>query len=168
MPILLNAPGAANVRGAGAWLAVVRTYQTCSETLSLGIKPLGLKLAQHDVLMHLLLSQALTQQQLAERSYVTKSHMSALLIEMQALGWIERADSQADKRSKVIGLTEQGMALALQAWQLQERVIQTMMAPLSDAQIEDLRQFSVRAHKDLQALQQDLAASELPNRGMRS
>ncbi|NJS37057.1 MAG: MarR family transcriptional regulator [Brachymonas sp.] len=135
---------------------MVRTYQTCSETLSLGIKPLGLKLAQHDVLMHLLLGQALTQQQLAERSYVTKSHMSALLIEMQALGWIDRIGSETDKRSKVIALTEQGMALAQQAWQLQERVIQTMMAPLSDAQMEDLQRFSVRAHQDLLAFQQVL------------
>lgn len=156
MPIQLKTLEAAHVRGIGAWLAVVRTYQTCSETLSLGIKPLGLKLAQHDVLMHLLLGQALTQQQLAERSYVTKSHMSALLIEMQALGWIDRIGSETDKRSKVIALTEQGMALAQQAWQLQERVIQTMMAPLSDAQMEDLQRFSVRAHQDLLAFQQVL------------
>jgi MarR family transcriptional regulator, transcriptional regulator for hemolysin len=105
--------------------------------------------------MHLLLSQTSSQQQLAERSYVTKSHMSALLIEMQALGWIDRVGSETDKRSKLIALTEQGLMLAQQTWQVQERVIHVMMASLSDAQIEDLQQFSVRAHKDLRALQAD-------------
>jgi hypothetical protein len=54
-----------------------------------------------------------------------------------------------------IALTEQGLMLAQQAWQVQERVIHVMMASLSDAQIEDLQQFSVRAHKDLRSLQAD-------------
>ena len=159
MPIKPNTLGTSHVRGMGAWLAVVRTYQTCSETLSLRLKPLGIKLAQHDVLMHLLLSQTSSQQQLAERSYVTKSHMSALLIEMQALGWIDRVGSETDKRSKLIALTEPGMTLAQQAWQVQERVIHVMMTSLTDAQIEDLQQFSVRAHKDLRAMQADLETS---------
>ncbi len=137
------------VRGIGAWLAIVRTYQQCSETLSEDIKPLGLKLSQHDVMMNLLLIPALTQQQLAERSFVTKSHMSAVLMEMAELGWVSREGSQEDKRSKVITLTPVGLALAQLAWQVQAEVVKVMMGDLSNAQINDIQDFSLQAHQAL-------------------
>ncbi len=142
-------PATASVRGMGAWLAIVRTYQQCSETLSDGIKPLGLKLAQHDVMMNLLLSPTLTQQQLAERSFVTKSHMSAVLMEMAERGWVSREESEQDKRSKVITLTPDGLALAQQAWAIQAEVVKVMMGDLSNAQIKDIQDFSLKAHKAL-------------------
>ena len=144
-----GSPAIGSVRGMGAWLAIVRTYQQCSETLSEGIKPLGLKLAQHDVMMNLLLSPTLTQQQLAERSFVTKSHMSAVLMEMAERGWVSREDSTEDKRSKVITLTPDGLALAQQAWQVQAEVVKVMMGDLSNAQIKDIQDFSLHAHQAL-------------------
>jgi MarR family transcriptional regulator, organic hydroperoxide resistance regulator len=137
------------VRGMSAWLAVVRTYQQCSETLSERIKPLGLKLAQHDVMMNLLLSPTLTQQQLAERSFVTKSHMSAVLMEMAELGWVSRKDSMLDKRSKVITLTPEGASKAQQAYAIQVQVVTVMMGDLSNAQIKDIQNFSLNAYQAL-------------------
>jgi DNA-binding MarR family transcriptional regulator len=130
------------VRGTDAWLAVVRTYQKCSDTLSQRIAPLGLKLAQHDVMMNLLMHAQPTQQQLAEQSFVTKSHMSAVLSEMLLQGWITRTDSSTDKRSKLISLTPSGRALALQAYAAQAVVINAMMGPLTDKQISELERVS--------------------------
>jgi MarR family transcriptional regulator, organic hydroperoxide resistance regulator len=144
-------PALPQVRGIGAWLAIVRTYQQCSETLTDRIKPLGLKLAQHDVMMNLLLSPTLTQQQLAERSFVTKSHMSAVLMEMAELGWVSREDSLEDKRSKVITLTPEGLQLAHQAYAVQAQVVSVMMGELSNAQIKDIQNFSLNAHQALAA-----------------
>jgi DNA-binding MarR family transcriptional regulator len=143
---------AAQVRGMGAWLAVVRTYQKCSETLTTRIKPLGLKLAQHDVMMNLLLVPGQTQQALAEKSFVTKSHMSAVLSEMATRGWIARADSDVDRRSNVIRLTPAGMALARRAYAAQAQVVDAMMAPLSDPQINALERVSRNAVVALLAL----------------
>jgi DNA-binding MarR family transcriptional regulator len=140
-----------NVRGIHAWLAVVRTYQKCSEVLTEGIKPLGIKLAQHDVMMRLLVVQEQTQQQLAGSSFVTKSHMSAVLTEMAELGWIERTDSLTDKRSKVISLTSAGRRLALKAHTVQAGIVGAMMAPLSDRQISDLEKTSRNAVMALNA-----------------
>ncbi len=134
-----------DVRGLGAWLAVVRTYQKCADTLSERIKPLGIKLAQHDVMMNLLRTPTLTQQQLAERSFVTKSHMSAVITDMEAEGWITRIDSDIDKRSKQIELTRKGAALAERAYAVQIEVVDLMMGPLSDKQIEIITKFSVDA-----------------------
>lgn len=137
------------LRGLGSWLAVVRAYQKCSEVLSLAIKPLGLKLAQHEVLMLLLMTrharQPVTQQRLAENSYVTKSHMSGVLTDMAAMGWITRTDSERDKRSKVINLTPKGVAIAKRAYAAQAEVIGVMMQPLSDRQIDELERTSRNA-----------------------
>jgi DNA-binding MarR family transcriptional regulator len=155
-----RSPQQTQVRGIGTWLAIVSTYQTCSETLTLGIKPLGLKLAQHDVLMNLLMGSSLTQQQLAQRSFVTKSHMSAVLMEMQELGWIDRTGSEEDKRSKVITLTAQGRQLAQSAWQIQAQVVHGMMNPLSDQHLQDLLNFSMQAQTALIELQKSFHEKE--------
>jgi DNA-binding MarR family transcriptional regulator len=133
------------VRGLSAWLAVVRTYQKCSEVMSASIKPLGLKLAQHDVLMSLLLEPQQSQQQLAQRSFVTKSHMSGVIVQMVERGWLKRADSAIDKRSHVVTLTASGKALARRAFAVQTQVVQLMMEPLSDEQMADLESMSRNA-----------------------
>ena len=146
------------VHGMGAWLAIVSTYQECSETLSAGIKPLGLKLSQHDVMMNLLLNSKLTQQQLAERSFVTKSHMSAVLTEMVDSGWVSREDSQDDKRSKVIALTPAGLVLAQRAYTVQAQVVQVMMGDLSRTQIKEMQDFSRRAQSALKTYRADTDA----------
>jgi DNA-binding MarR family transcriptional regulator len=144
-PVMTASMRMESIRGIGAWLAVVRTYQKCSEVLSAQIKPLGLKLAQHDVMMSLLVTPEQTQQQLAEKSFVTKSHMSAVLTEMAALGWVSRADSSADRRSKVIALTPSGLAVARRALAAQAKVVAVMMDPLTDKQIAELEKLSRNA-----------------------
>ncbi len=142
------------VHGIAAWIDVVCTYQACAETLSERVKTVGLKLAQHDVLMNLLRSESLTQQQLAQKSFVTKSHMSAVLTEMVELGWIDRSDSQADKRSKEITLTPPGRQLAHRAFALQAQVVTAMMGNLSDTELTFIQDFSSNAQKALKALRE--------------
>jgi DNA-binding MarR family transcriptional regulator len=140
------------IRGISAWLAVVRTYQTCSDALAAQIRPLGLKLAEHDVLMSLLVTPVQTQQQLAEKSFVTKSHMSAVLTEMTELGWVSRDHSSIDKRSKTITLTPTGRVVAGQALAAQAKVVAVMMDPLSDKQILELEKISKNATAALTSL----------------
>ena len=148
-------------RGAGAWLAVVRTYQQCTQTLSELIKPLGLKLAQHDVLMNLLRDEELSQQQLASRSFVTKSHISGVIAEMMESGWLARSGSELDKRSKLVRLTPQGRALALQALAAQNTVIHTMMDPLTDRQVIELERISLDAVERLIELETSIEPLKL-------
>jgi DNA-binding MarR family transcriptional regulator len=140
------------VRGISAWLAVVRTYQKCSEVLAAQTAPLGLKLAQHDVMMNLLIQQQQTQQQLAEKSFVTKSHMSSVLTEMVERGWLTRVESDIDKRSKLIALTPAGLKIAKQAYAAQATVVNAMMGSLSDKQIAALEQVSKDAVVSLNEL----------------
>jgi DNA-binding MarR family transcriptional regulator len=120
-----------------AWLSVVSTYQLCGDTLTEQLKPLGIKLPQHEVLVTLLLHPQQTQQKLAQHSYVAKSHMSSLVVEMATLGWVARHDNPDDKRSKLVSLTPAGHALALQAFASQQRVMEAMFAPLTSKQIKE-------------------------------
>jgi DNA-binding MarR family transcriptional regulator len=121
-----------------AWTSVVRAYQLCSDTLVARLKPLDLKLAQFEVLVRLLYEPEQTQQALAQHSFVVKSHMSGLLVEMAAKGWVKRADSETDKRSKVVTLTSKGLALAKKAAAIQTDVVSVMLEPLSKKQIRDV------------------------------
>ena len=143
-------PGGA--KGLGAWLSVVRTYQKCADVISQRIKPLGIKLAQHEVLVSLLSHSPQTQQQLAASSYVTKSHMSAVLADMASSGWLTREGSAGDRRSKAVVLTEAGQALALRAFGVQMQVVSAMMGSLSAAQTNQLAQVSASAIAGLESL----------------
>jgi DNA-binding MarR family transcriptional regulator len=131
-----------------AWLSVARTYELCSDTVSLEIKPLGLKLQQFEILLALLPGPQ-TQADLVMRSFVVKSHMSALLTQMQTEGWVERLPSQADKRSKMVTLTEAGLVLASQCQAVQRNVMATMFAPLTDVQVLQTEQVMLRVEAAL-------------------
>lgn len=145
-------PAVPAVRGLGAWVAVVRAYQACADVLTARLKPMGLSLAQFEVLMALLRQPNQSQQQLAAASFVTKGHMSAVLADMVAAGWLSRASSEVDKRNKVVSLTPAGHALACAAGALQAEVVNAMMAPLTDAQVAELKRMSEQAGQALQAL----------------
>jgi DNA-binding MarR family transcriptional regulator len=123
-----------------AWMSVVRTYNLCNDTLINALKPLGLKIAQFEVLVKLLYDPEQTQQKLAANSYVVKSHMSGLLTEMMENGWVRRNEDEKDKRSKVISLTPKGFALANKAAAVQASVVGAMFAPLSKKQIRETEQ----------------------------
>jgi DNA-binding MarR family transcriptional regulator len=132
-------PVSTPVRGLSAWTAVVQAFYACEHALIDGLKPLGLKLAQHEVLMHLAQQGGLTQQELAQRCFVTKSHMSAVLTEMAQRGWVQRAEREDDKRSKRVTLTPAGQHTACDASALQREIIEAMMTPLSDSEVEQMR-----------------------------
>jgi DNA-binding MarR family transcriptional regulator len=123
-----------------AWMSVVRTYNLCNDALINVLKPLGLKLAQFEVLVRLLYEPEQTQQKLAANSYVVKSHMSGLLNEMMQNGWVKRTEHENDKRSKLISLTPKGVVLAKKAAEVQSLVVNTMFEGLSKKQIKETEQ----------------------------
>jgi DNA-binding MarR family transcriptional regulator len=120
-----------------AWLSVVRAYQTCEQSIARELKPLGLKMHHFDILLTLLHFGGQTPQELATRTYVVKSHMSGLLREMQATGWLLRVNDRADKRSYQVSLSAAGKKKAIVAKTIQGRAMATMFEPLSPAEIAD-------------------------------
>jgi DNA-binding MarR family transcriptional regulator len=133
-----SAPRSISKDNLRAWTSVVRTYQLCSDTLISRLKPLELTLPMFEVLVSLLGTPNQAQQQLVDRSFIVKSHMSGLLANMEERGWITREAGQADKRSKLVALTAAGTNLAKKAATIQIDVISAMIAPLSQKQIYDM------------------------------
>ena len=121
-----------------AWTSVVRTYQLCSDMLISRLKPLDLTLPLFEILVSLLGTPNQTQQQLVDRSFVVKSHISGLLANMEERGWIKREAGENDKRSKVVTLTAKGITLAKKAATIQIEVVSAMITPLSQKQIHDM------------------------------
>ncbi|MEM9998259.1 MAG: MarR family transcriptional regulator [Bacteroidota bacterium] len=121
-----------------AWLAVIRTYQTCTRLLTERLRTLDLTVAQHETLAHLLIEDSISQQALAQRLLVTKGNLTGLLNRLAERGLIERRPDSSDGRVNLIVLTAAGRALATQADVLQRTYVGEMVSPLSEPQQTDL------------------------------
>ncbi|MDC7684832.1 MarR family winged helix-turn-helix transcriptional regulator [Asticcacaulis sp. BYS171W] len=122
------------------WIAVAKAHQMVEKVLGARLAPLGLKLAQHDILANICRMPGLTQNELAERLLVGRSNLSMLLPELERRGWVERRADPADRRVRRLHLTGEGQTLTLAALKVQAEVIERMMTILSDqecAQVGD-------------------------------
>jgi DNA-binding MarR family transcriptional regulator len=142
-----------------AWLSVVRAYQSCSDCIVAELRPSGLTLPQFEVLLALLTVGDQSQQQLAQRSFVVKGHMSGLLVQMESIGLLRRRGDATDRRSKVVSLTKKGQALAGKAREIQRAVMLDMFAPLNEKQIADTELVMQSATKAL-AMRRELLTSK--------
>jgi DNA-binding MarR family transcriptional regulator len=126
-----------------AWYAVGRNYQRCMSVLAHRVATLGLSLTEHEVAQHLLLSPGLSQQQLTGRVFMVKSHLSAVVREMEGRGLVSRTADPADGRAWSLSLTAQGADLAARAKAVQMGLIEAMSAGVG---APDMAQFSTVLH----------------------
>lgn len=108
------------------WIAVVRTYNECTATLTHLLAPLGVSLLQHEILMNLFRSPGLTQQQLAEKCFSAKSGISMLVARFVEDDLIERTSAPKDQRAWSLSLTEKGRVVAEQLVRVQNDVVAEM------------------------------------------
>jgi DNA-binding MarR family transcriptional regulator len=137
-----------------AWLSVVRAYNLCDAAMTQRLAAIGLKLAEHEVLVHLLRTPALTQQQLAQRCFVAKSGISMLLSRMEHDGWVRRTVDDSDARIKRLALTSAGKALAVKSRAIQQAVLSAMVGPASPDELATVARAMVRASTALEDLLQ--------------
>jgi DNA-binding MarR family transcriptional regulator len=137
-----------------AWLSVVRAYNLCDAAMTQRLAAIGLKLAEHEVLAHLLRTPALTQQQLAQRCFVAKSGISMLLGRMEHDGWVRRTVDDSDARIKRLALTASGKALAVKSRAIQQAVLGAMVGPASQDELQTVARAMLRASAALEGLLQ--------------
>ena len=107
------APRAANeVDPLRVWFRFVRLHRRASNAVAAELKALGLSIPQFDLLSTLTEQEGLSQQELAERLYVTKGNVSSLLDRMVEAGLVERRATPDDRRSNALHLTAKGRNLA--------------------------------------------------------
>jgi MarR family transcriptional regulator for hemolysin len=75
-----------------------------------------------------------TQGQLAELAGLDKTTMVVTLDQLERAGLAERRPSAADRRVRIVGVTEAGRKTAVEAQAIVDRVVDDTLAPLPPAQ----------------------------------
>jgi DNA-binding MarR family transcriptional regulator len=134
------------------WLAVVRTYLLCDEVMALKLEPLGVRIAEHEVLANVASEPGLSQQALAARCFTAKSHVSALVVALEQRGWLHREVDPADARVRRLRLTRNGEAMARKTMAVQAEVVQAMASRVSSAELQGIESAMQRVGQALEAL----------------
>jgi DNA-binding MarR family transcriptional regulator len=138
------------------WLSVVRAYNLCDAVLSQRVAELGLRLGEHEVLVNLLRSPGLTQQQLAERCFAAKSGVSMLVTRMENAGMVQREADQVDARVWRLALTPKGRALADKSLKIQTDVLTAMAAQTTQAELKTISEAMQRASTALNLMRRSV------------
>jgi DNA-binding MarR family transcriptional regulator len=135
-----------------SWLSVVRSYHLCEAVMSQRLAALGLKLAEHEVLVNLLRTPGSTQQALAQRCFVAKSGISMLVTRMVQARWVLRQPDEVDARAWRLFLTGKGERLAMQAQAVQTEVVNAMSRDCSEAELQAITRAMAQTSDVLQTL----------------
>jgi MarR family transcriptional regulator, organic hydroperoxide resistance regulator len=94
------------------YFRVLRLQRRVGSAVARELKAFGLSISQFDLLSTLTEREGTTQQELAERLYVTKGNVSGLVDRLVQAGLVERRAAAGDRRSHALHLTEKGRELA--------------------------------------------------------
>lgn len=130
------------------WFRLLRLHTRINLAITERVRALGLSVPQCDVLTTLTEREGVSQQELAERLYVTKGNISGLIDRLVAADLVERRSIAGDKRSHAIYLTAQGRSLAEQGIAVQREFVTQTLGRLPPEQLAALDQLLV-ATRDL-------------------
>jgi DNA-binding MarR family transcriptional regulator len=133
------APRAANdVDPLRVWFRFVRLHRRVSSAIAADLRTLGLSIPQFDLLSTLTEQEGLSQQELAQRLYVTKGNVSGLLDRMVEAGLVERRATPDDRRSNALHLTPKGRSLAERGIAAQKAYVDRTLGTLDPRDLADL------------------------------
>ncbi|MGM0884637.1 MAG: MarR family winged helix-turn-helix transcriptional regulator [Bacillota bacterium] len=90
------------------WYRLSRVYNQNIRDTQQHLKKWNLSAAQFDMLAQVGAHDRLTQQQLADKLFVTKGNITQLLSKLEDLGWVKR---EQEWKTKYVSLTAKGRAL---------------------------------------------------------
>ena len=134
-----------------SWLSVVRAYNLCDALMARRLGAVGVRTAEHEILANLKREPGLSQQTLAARCFTAKSHISGLLSDLEARGWVRRDADPADARAKRLFLTAAGARMAERTAQVQADVVALMSAATGAAALSQVQAAMSAVSERLQA-----------------
>lgn len=108
---------------ARVWFRLLRLESRINTALASRLRALGLTAPQCDVLTTLTEREGVSQQELAERLYVTKGNISGLIDRLVTSGLVERRTLAEDRRSHAIYLSSAGRRRAQEAIAMQREFV---------------------------------------------
>ena len=120
------------------WFRFIRLHRRVSGAIAGELKAIGLSIPQFDLLSTLTEQEGLTQQELAQRLYVTKGNVSGLVDRLVEAGLVERRAIEGDRRSHALHLTGRGRELADQGIAAQRAYVERTLGRLPAADLLEL------------------------------
>lgn len=116
--------------------------------------------SQKRVLILLLENGEMTQKKLTEKMGVQPGSASEVIGKLEAAGLIERKESEGDRRTADVTLSEQGIRMAKEAKEKRIERHQEMFCALSEEEKETLLSLAEKLNASWQSLYQDSASKE--------
>ncbi len=120
------------------WFRFVRLHRRTSAAIARELKALGLSIPQFDLLSTLTEREGVSQQELAQRLYVTKGNVSGLVDRLVEAGLVERRALAGDRRSHALHLTGRGRELAQAGIRAQRDYVARTLGRLKGADLAAL------------------------------
>jgi MarR family transcriptional regulator, organic hydroperoxide resistance regulator len=134
------------------WFRLARLSSLGKSVTAEKISVLDLSVPQCDVLTTLTEREGISQQELAQRLYVTKGNISGLLDRLERLGLVERRATPGDRRQYAIALTETGRAKAKAAIAIQLDIIGRSIGKLPKDGLAQFEALIVQIRDSLRAI----------------
>ena len=134
------------------WLSIARTFYLCDALMARRLGALGVRTAEHEVLVNLRRDPGIAQQALARRCFNAKSHTSTLLTVLEARGWVRREADPADARARKLYLTAAGERMAARTSTVQAEVAAAMAETVSAKALADVTTAMGKIGERLQGL----------------
>jgi len=129
---------------------VGHAYRTFARIVDAQLRELGFAMSQLPVLIVLKQGKPLPQAELARIARVEQSSMAQLLNRMERDGLIERLADPADKRSRLISLTERALRRMHKGKAIMDATVKIALQGLSSADIERLDKLMRRINENLE------------------
>jgi DNA-binding MarR family transcriptional regulator len=133
------------------WFRFIRLHRRVSGAVAGELKAIGLSIPQFDLLSTLTEREGLTQQELAERLYVTKGNVSGLVDRLVEAGLVERRPIAGDRRSHALHLTDKGRDLAQQGIAAQRDYVRRTLGRLPPEDLADLERIVLAWREEARA-----------------
>jgi DNA-binding MarR family transcriptional regulator len=134
----IHSPASPDVDPMRVWFRFIRLHLRVSTAIAGELRAIGLSIPQFDLLSTLTEREGTTQQELAERLYVTKGNVSGLVDRLVAADMVERRPLPGDRRSHALHLTDHGRDLARRGIAAQQAYVGRTLGALPVRDLADL------------------------------
>jgi len=149
-------------RAIRVWFRFLRLESRIQSTVAEQLRAIDLSVPQCDVLTTLTEAEGISQQELAQRLYVTKGNISGLLDRLERAGLVERLSTAADRRQYSIHLTASGRAAAERAIALQHALIAATLGRLPSEKIAEFETLLIATRDLVRAYRERETAGRAP------
>ena len=127
------------------WFRLLRLNTRIRTAMTTRLRKLAVSAPQCDVLTTLTEAEGISQQELAQRLYVTKGNISGLIDRLGEAGLVERRSINGDRRSHAIFLTPAGRKVALDGIAAQRDFVARSLGRMDSAMLGEFERLMIIA-----------------------